>query len=140
MLDLEVDDLPPSLAELHSKVAEYDPYIQGLRVARNRPGVVRVVLDLKGEVKPQAFTLKPIAEYGYRLVLDIYPAGPGRSAARPARRDEEAAGPVRSSRPKAVARLATVVIDPGHGGEDPGAHRPARLAREGHHAQHRASA
>ena len=60
VLELEVDDLPQPLAELHSKVAEFDPHIQGLRVARNRPGVVRVVLDLKGEAKPQAFTLKPI--------------------------------------------------------------------------------
>ena len=76
VLDLEVDEIPPGLADLHTKVAGDDPYIQGLRVARNRPGVVRVVLDLKTEVKPQAFTLKPIAEYGYRLVLDIYPAVP----------------------------------------------------------------
>src|SRR5207249_2706923 len=59
--------------DLAGKVAGDDPYIKGLRVARNRPGVVRVVLDLKAEVKPQAFTLAPIAEYGHRLVLDIHP-------------------------------------------------------------------
>jgi len=33
--------------------------------------VVRVVLDLKSEVKPQIFTLEPIGEYGHRLVLDL---------------------------------------------------------------------
>ena len=38
--------------------------------------MVRLVLDLKTEVKPQVFTLKPIAEYGHRLVLDIYPLVP----------------------------------------------------------------
>ncbi|HEV7477795.1 MAG TPA: AMIN domain-containing protein, partial [Burkholderiales bacterium] len=54
VLDLEVGELPPALAELHTKVAEDDPYIQGLRTARNRPGVVRLVLDLKTDVKPQA--------------------------------------------------------------------------------------
>jgi N-acetylmuramoyl-L-alanine amidase len=32
------------------------------------------VFDLKTEAKPEVFTLKPIAEYGNRLVLDIYPA------------------------------------------------------------------
>ena len=73
VLDLEVDELPPALAELNGKVAGDDPYVQGLRVARNRPGVVRLVLDLKSEVKPQVFTLPPIGEYGHRLVLDIYP-------------------------------------------------------------------
>jgi N-acetylmuramoyl-L-alanine amidase len=34
------------------------------------------VLDLKTEVKPQLFSLNPVAEYGYRLVLDVYPAVP----------------------------------------------------------------
>src|SRR3954463_3631188 len=68
VLDLEVADIPPGLADLHTKVADDDPYIQGLRTARNRPGVVRLVLDLKTDVKPQAFTLRPIAEYGYPLV------------------------------------------------------------------------
>ena len=76
VLDLETAELTPALAELDNKVADDDPYIKKLRVARNRPGVVRVVLDLKGEAKPQAFTLKPISEYGYRLVLDVYPAVP----------------------------------------------------------------
>src|SRR6266850_3983700 len=75
VLDLETE-MTPALTELDGKVAADDPYIKGLRVARNRPGVVRVVLDLKTEVKPQAFTLPPIAEYGHRLVLDIYPAVP----------------------------------------------------------------
>src|SRR6185436_16179702 len=76
VLDLEVGELSGALAELHGKVTTEDPYIQGLRVGRNRPGVVRLVLDLKAEVKPQVFTLPPVGEYGHRLVLDIYPAVP----------------------------------------------------------------
>src|SRR5690349_17445462 len=73
VVDLEGVELGPALAELDGKVATGDPYIEKLRVGRNRPGVVRLVLDLKTEVKPQVFTLKPVAEYGYRLVLDLYP-------------------------------------------------------------------
>src|SRR3990172_12725228 len=38
VLDLEIPDLPPALAELNGKVTADDPYIQGLRVGRNRPG------------------------------------------------------------------------------------------------------
>jgi N-acetylmuramoyl-L-alanine amidase len=117
VLDLELEEIAPALAELHAKVASDDPYVAGLRVARNRPGVVRLVLDLKSEVTPQVFTLKPIAEYGHRLVLDVYPV----VAPDPlAQLIEE----VQKSRPPdkpRVARLATIVIDPGHGGEDPGA-------------------
>jgi len=116
VLDLETD-VTPALAELDGKVAADDPYIKGLRLARNRPGIVRVVLDLKTEVKPQAFTLSPVAEYGYRLVLDIHPLvalDPLAQLIEQGTRPEAPAAP-------AVARLAMIVIDAGHGGEDPGA-------------------
>jgi N-acetylmuramoyl-L-alanine amidase len=122
VLDLEVAEIPPSLADLPAKVAGDDPYIQGLRTARNRPGVVRLVLDLKTEVKPQAFTLKPIAEYGYRLVLDIYPAVPVDPLAALIEQSQKSSPQQTFNKETAkITRLATVVIDPGHGGEDPGA-------------------
>ncbi len=114
VLDLETGELSEALAELAAKVAADDPYIQGLRVAHNRPGVIRVVLDLKADVKPQIFTLPPIAEYGHRLVLDIYPAVEIDPLAALIKKTEARGRPD-------IARLATIVIDPGHGGEDPGA-------------------
>src|ERR1700704_5302568 len=40
VLDLETPELTPALAELDGKVTPDDPYIKGLRVARNRPGVI----------------------------------------------------------------------------------------------------
>jgi N-acetylmuramoyl-L-alanine amidase len=121
VLELEVAEVAPSLADLHTKVAADDPYIQGLRVARNRPGVVRVVLDLRAEVKPQAFTLKPIAEYGHRLVLDIYPAVPIDLLAALIEQAQKIPQQNFNKETAKITRLATVVIDPGHGGEDPGA-------------------
>lgn len=125
MLDIEGADFGAALAELQDKVAAGDPYIAKLRAGRNRPGVLRIVLDLKAEVKPQVFTLKPIADYGHRLVLDLYPvAAPDPLAAliESAGRRAPAAAPAEDKGgPPAVARLATIVIDPGHGGEDPGA-------------------
>jgi N-acetylmuramoyl-L-alanine amidase len=117
VLDLGLGELSAALAELHGKVTAEDPYIQGLRVAHNRPGVIRVVMNLKTEVVPQVFTLKPIGEYGHRLVLDIYPA----LAVDPlVALIEESQKKARTDQ-GTVARLATIVIDPGHGGEDPGA-------------------
>ena len=126
VLDLEVAELSPALAELQGKVADEDPYIQGLRVAHNRPGVIRLVLDLKAQVKPQVFTLKPIGEYGHRLVLDIYPAVEIDPLAALIAQTENK---VQQNKPAGkIARLATIVIDAGHGGEDPGAigHRGSR--------------
>src|SRR4030095_3556973 len=73
VIALETNEISRALAELNGKVAADDPYISGLRVARNRPGVVRLALDLQAEVKPQIFTLPPISDYGHRLVLDIHP-------------------------------------------------------------------
>ena len=139
VLDLEGIEMTAVLADLNNKVTPDDPYIEKLRVALNRPGVTRLVLDLKTVVKAQAFTLKPIADYGHRLVLDIYPTvAPDpllvllqeEAAKRPAPFVLQApAAPGDVAPPQVVpppprervARLATIVLDPGHGGEDPGA-------------------
>ncbi|HEX2334543.1 MAG TPA: N-acetylmuramoyl-L-alanine amidase [Burkholderiales bacterium] len=118
VLDLQTNDLSPALAELSGKVSADDPYIRALRVARNRPGVVRVVLDLKADVKPQIFNLPPIADYGHRLVVDIYPLVAVDPVA--VLIEESQKRPQRPAKP-GDARLATIVIDAGHGGEDPGA-------------------
>jgi N-acetylmuramoyl-L-alanine amidase len=124
VLDLQGEEAGAVLSELQDKVAAGDPYISSLRVAANRPGVMRVVLDLKAEVRPQVFALKPIADYGHRLVLDLYPLVPPDPLAALL----ELGGQIGVAPPDkplpgkpAVERLATVVIDAGHGGEDPGA-------------------
>ncbi len=141
VLDLEGIEMSAVLADLNNKVTPSDPYIEKLRVAVNRPGVTRLVLDLKAMVKAQAFTIKPVADYGHRLVLDIYPAVPtdpllallqdeaAKKSSAPAQPSATAeAAPAQAASPPStlpgkdkVARLATIVIDPGHGGEDPGA-------------------
>jgi len=131
VLDLTADDPDGVIASLQQKVAENDPYVASLRVATYRPGVTRVVLDLKAEVRPQLFALKPVADYGHRLVLDLYPVVPPDPLAALLELNGQigsAPGPSGSGRP-AVARLATVVVDAGHGGEDPGA-RGRRGTRE----------
>jgi len=77
-LVIDLEDVEPgsALNELAKLIGNDDPYIASVRVGRFKPGVVRLVLDLKSEVKPQLFVLKPVGEYGYRLVLDVYPAQP----------------------------------------------------------------
>lgn len=160
VVDIEGLQVSTALNQLVSKVRPDDPYIQALRVAQNRPNVVRLVFDLKQAVAPQVFTLKPVADYQYRLVLDLYPkvaqdplmamlnkqAGPdvddplarilediARNPVTPTAPAPQAQGqepppaiampkpapePARPSRRK---RMVTIALDPGHGGEDPGA-------------------
>ena len=76
VVDLEGVDINEALKGLPTKVGANDPYIQAVRVGRNRPNVVRIVFDLKTEVKPSVFAVAPAGEYKHRLVLDIYPLNP----------------------------------------------------------------
>jgi N-acetylmuramoyl-L-alanine amidase len=136
VLDLEGVEFNSVLQTLPSKILDSDPYIKLIRAGRNKPGVVRLVIELKGEVKPQVFSLKPVGEYGHRLVLDLYPvepidplmallekAGepPPKAEPKPAdHKPAERAAEKPAEKPE-IARLVTIVLDPGHGGEDPGA-------------------
>ena len=139
VLDLQGVDITAVLTTLNEKIAADDPYIKSVRVGRFKPGVTRIVLDLKAEVRPQAFVLPPIAEYGHRLVVDLYPAIPNdpliafldklesqRAAPTPAPSAEET--PPATEAPRAAKppvqmrpRFIIVAVDAGHGGEDPGA-------------------
>ena len=139
VVDLEGVEFNSVLQSLPDKISETDPYISLIRAGRYKPGVVRLVLELKTEITPQVFTLKPVGEYGHRLVLDLYPAEPldpllalleksGPGALPPAEKNEtprekpqqQGKGEAGEARPE-VSRLVTIVLDPGHGGEDPGA-------------------
>jgi N-acetylmuramoyl-L-alanine amidase len=103
VIDLEDVELNEVLKNLTSKLGSDDPYIKSVRVGRFKPGVVRLVLDLKAEAKPQLFELKPVAEYGYRLALDVYPAQPvDLLLALMQTRPEQAAPPAPSATPAPV--------------------------------------
>jgi N-acetylmuramoyl-L-alanine amidase len=139
VLDLEDVALTSTLNGLAEKVGAADPYVKSVRVGQFKPNVVRLVFDLKSEVKPQAFVLAPVGGYGHRLVLDIYPLEPLdplmamlESRERPATSaapQEPAAAPEKvprrepekSARRPGAPRMITIAIDAGHGGEDPGA-------------------
>ncbi|MBL8393945.1 MAG: N-acetylmuramoyl-L-alanine amidase [Candidatus Accumulibacter sp.] len=155
VVDLEGIEFNNVLESLANKIAPDDPNIRLLRAGRYKPGVVRLVMELKGEVNPQVFELPPVGGYGHRLVLDVYPLNPpdpllsllnrsdqapvaveSRPAGKPESRPEVVAENRRESKAEqpaeqkpsvkrpgraVVDRLVTITLDPGHGGEDPGA-------------------
>ena len=173
VVDIEGLELNPTLKGLVAKIASNDPYIKQVRVGQNRPNIVRLVFDLKEEIKPQVFTLAPVGTYNHRLIFDLYPVkavdpiaamiekgewaqgAPGTEAqvaaapatvtppapalptappvaVRPGPAPQPAASAVPAVpavpavQPEAaggakVTRMITIVLDPGHGGEDPGA-------------------
>ena len=73
VVDIEGLELNPTLKSLVAKIQSNDPYIKQVRVGQNRPNVVRLVFDLKEEVRPQVFTLPPAGNYKDRLIFDLYP-------------------------------------------------------------------
>jgi N-acetylmuramoyl-L-alanine amidase len=115
VIELKGVEAGTSLNALAAQLTAEDPYIKAIRVGMNRPGVMRVVLDLKVPVKPSVFSLQPREQYGHRLVVDLYSIPSSNTASTPA-----VLPPVKPDAPQYV-RLITVAIDAGHGGEDPGA-------------------
>jgi len=184
VVDIDGLELRAALRELVGKVQPDDPYIAGVRVGQYQPRIVRLVFDLKQAVRPEQFTLAPVAAYQHRLVFDLYPAQevdpllalirdkeaaeeraaqavqdalgeliarietplPAPAPAAPAVPAPPAVPTLPAPVPPAVAlstpappapataaerrevdRLVIVAIDPGHGGEDPGAIGPTGL-------------
>ncbi|MBY0556643.1 MAG: N-acetylmuramoyl-L-alanine amidase [Burkholderiaceae bacterium] len=173
VVEIEGLELNPTLKSLVAKIQSNDPYIKQVRVGQNRPNVVRLVFDLKEEVRPQVFTLAPAGNYKHRLIFDLYPVkeadpiaamiekGDWSNDGKTAKVDssnasggkavpvETPATPLETPKPEAdskgqdktqdktqelptkvadkrdhngkLVRMLTVVLDPGHGGEDPGA-------------------
>ncbi len=170
VVDIDGLELNPTLKDLVAKVKPNDPYVAQIRVGQFQPTVVRLVFDLKEAVKPQLFTLEPIAEYQFRLIFDLYPANPPdplMQLVKESARKEKLLAEERAKSQKGTAseedpiaafakkdttpgkksnpsssqqspqssqsastanaqripfkRLITVALDPGHGGEDPGA-------------------
>ena len=73
VLDIENIELNQNVKSLSEKIVTTDPYIQQVRVGVFKANVVRLVVDVKTEVKPNAFVLAPAGDYKHRLVLDVYP-------------------------------------------------------------------
>ena len=162
VVDIKGLELTVALQKQIAAVKPDDPYIAAMRIGQFQPDTVRLVMDLKTDVKPEVFQLQPFANYKYRLVFDIYPAHPtdeisrllngleegseapdgdplgsllagldkgaAESPVKPPLEEPEPKEPVRPSRPskpkkpsKSIKPKLIIVVDPGHGGEDPGA-------------------
>jgi len=96
--------------------ADHAGVITNVRHGEPEDNTLRVVFDLSANSKIKSFMLDPTAQYGHRLVIDLYPED---SAAKPwvARQ---------ITHPDESDRKVIVAIDAGHGGEDPGALGPTR--------------
>jgi N-acetylmuramoyl-L-alanine amidase len=135
-IDIANARLDPALRE---PIPIQDGLLQRARAGQFKPDTVRVVLDLESIGNYKVFPLVS----PYRIIVDVYGAPAGESEAegiiasllRSSRGQAAEAGPARGSARGNEARIARaaavpanpsqeirrIVIDPGHGGRDPGA-------------------
>ena len=167
VVDIRGMRIDQAFRDLIARVTPSDPYIRQVRIGQFNANTTRLVFDVKQPVKPQLFTLDPVDNYKFRLVLDLYPTQPpdpldvliaqteaaamlrelergaaeaiaratdgqapatapatGPTAVANAQAARQAARAKRAVPKAVVSRLVTIAIDPGHGGEDPGAIGP----------------
>jgi N-acetylmuramoyl-L-alanine amidase len=86
--------------------------VTDLRSGERNGNDLRMVLDLKGKVRPKSFLLKPTKQYGHRLVIDLQNVRTKKN-----RKIKHQ----KSYNPRGALRDVIVAIDAGHGGDDPGA-------------------
>lgn len=73
VLDIDGVIYNEALKSLPAQIESTDPYIKKIRISQYKENVVRLVIDLKVESKPNVFDLNPAGEYQNRLVIDVYP-------------------------------------------------------------------
>jgi N-acetylmuramoyl-L-alanine amidase len=133
-IDLRQARLAAGLSQRQFQVG--DARLSTIRIAQHRAGVVRVVLDLPIVPHYSVFTLRN----PYRIVIDLEgqtaaPAAPptAKAPAKPTAKPVPKPTQKPVSKPQAITvakptrQPLVLVIDPGHGGKDPGAVGPGGL-------------
>ena len=142
IIDLEANAAGERLNERIPRTHPDNPWIRKLLVTQPEVGKVRLMIEFQAETRADIFTLPPTEPYQHRLVIDLIPRDAPDPLAqlidrRPTneqgldtllRQLETAPEPAeqrdRSERAARLGRPITIAIDPGHGGEDPGAIGP----------------
>jgi len=93
-----------------------DPFVTKLTLSESGKGKVKLILHQKKPLTANVFTLKPYQEKSFRLVIDLVDAAQEKKEQEERQRQKE----TKSKGTKIV------IIDPGHGGEDPGAIGPKK--------------
>ena len=112
VIDLSQSRLTASLTALP---LEGTP-LTGVRSGIRQGADLRLVFDLSASVRTSAFLLPPNDTTGHRVVIDLFDKTP-----------TEEPEPVLSGESLESRRDIVIAIDPGHGGEDPGALGPGGL-------------
>ena len=142
VLDIEGMQLTNTLAQGLKNLKTKDRFISAVRPGQFKPDVLRLVFDLKTDINAAVNYSKPVANFKHRIIVDITPTNAdlmkqvidstggnvrtetadAKPPAKPNTVKETERRIKRQTTPKkGKTETLVVVIDPGHGGEDPGA-------------------
>lgn len=139
VIDIQDMQLNSTLQNISQQAIASDPLIKTIRAGQFDPQTVRIVVELKTDIKPQLFTLKPIAGFKDRFVIDLYPAKALADDPMLALLEDFNDGTLNTQTPstktpppatkpnKSKRNTFIIMLDPGHGGEDPGAVGPSGI-------------
>jgi N-acetylmuramoyl-L-alanine amidase len=105
-----------SLQTLKREMEVKDPFLTKITLAELGKDKVKLILHQKKPLKANVFTLKPYQDKPHRLVIDLVDVVQEKKELEERQMQKEI-------KPKGTR---IVVIDPGHGGEDPGAIGPKK--------------
>ncbi|AFZ82503.1 N-acetylmuramoyl-L-alanine amidase [Candidatus Kinetoplastibacterium crithidii TCC036E] len=134
VLDIENIEIDYAITKHIENLTINSSYIKNIRTAKKNSNCFRLVFDLEQPIDSQTFTLKPVASYKYRTILDLYPKITNDPIKAIIYNQKEYKN---NKLEETIINLITdndcydkkiinnkkiiIVIDPGHGGEDPGA-------------------
>ncbi|WMY97130.1 MAG: N-acetylmuramoyl-L-alanine amidase [Arsenophonus sp.] len=133
VVDLKNFCLNSLLKDINKKINSNDRYLKLIRVGLFNHNTIRLVFEVKMHFGLQIFTISPIGNFKHRLIINISPHSSVRFdnkilLKKIEKYNQYKSHKILSFRKKRTRKLLnnrnkliTIMIDPGHGGEDPGA-------------------
>ncbi|MGP1939294.1 MAG: N-acetylmuramoyl-L-alanine amidase [Arsenophonus sp. ET-DL9-MAG3] len=126
--DLQLNNI---LKNINKKISSHDPYLKSVRVGQFDRKTVRLVFEIKIHINLQIFNIIPITNFKHRLVIDFYPTSNFYSNDdqlltlledyNKGKLDNTFQSKEKNLNKVGMLDRLIIMIDAGHGGEDPGA-------------------
>ena len=130
VINLDAHSSGGRLTEQIPRTHPDNPWVRKLSVTQPDVGKVQLMIEFQADTRADIFALLPTEPYQHRLVVDLIPRDAPDPLAglidrrQPNEHNLDALIRQLETTPERLDRPITIAIDPGHGGEDPGAIGP----------------
>lgn len=130
VINLDAHSSGGRLTEQIPRTHPDNPWVRKLSVTQPDVGKVQLTIEFQADTRADIFALLPTEPYQHRLIVDLIPRDAPDPLAglidrrQPSEQNLDALIRQLETTPERLDRPITIAIDPGHGGEDPGAIGP----------------